>query len=166
MQQAEVELLTQRRFLNAIATPLGGGGTSGILLTLHDLTADRQVENTLREFVTNVSHELRSPLASVKAMVETLDDGALDDGRAARDFLSRINREVDRMNAMVEDLLELSRLESGQQQPSLTPLNLSELVSEVVSEYRDRANGVIFAPSCHSRRQSRWGITASCGRCW
>ena len=144
LQQAEVELLTQRRFLNAIATPLGGGGTSGILLTLHDLTADRQVENTLREFVTNVSHELRSPLASVKAMVETLDDGALEDGRAARDFLSRINREVDRMNAMVEDLLELSRLESGQQQPSLTPLNLSALVSEVVSEYRDRANGVDF----------------------
>ena len=144
LHQAEVELLTQRRFLNAIATPLGGGGTSGILLTLHDLTADRQVENTLREFVTNVSHELRSPLASVKAMVETLDDGALEDGRAARDFLSRINREVDRMNAMVEDLLELSRLESGQQLPSLTPLNLSELVSEVVSEYRDRANGVDF----------------------
>ena len=144
LHQAEVELLTQRRFLNAIATPLGGGGTSGILLTLHDLTADRQVENTLREFVTNVSHELRSPLASVKAMVETLDDGALEDGRAARDFLSRINREVDRMNAMVEDLLELSRLESGQQLPSLTPLNLSALVSEVVSEYRDRANGVDF----------------------
>ena len=144
LHQAEVELLTQRRFLNAIATPLGGGGTSGILLTLHDLTTDRQVENTLREFVTNVSHELRSPLASVKAMVETLDDGALEDGRAARDFLSRINREVDRMNAMVEDLLELSRLESGQQLPSLTPLNLSALVSEVVSEYRDRANGVDF----------------------
>ncbi len=144
LHQAEVELLTQRRFLNAIATPLGGGGTSGILLTLHDLTADRQVENTLREFVTNVSHELRSPLASVKAMVETLDDGALEDGRTARDFLSRINREVDRMNAMVEDLLELSRLESGQQLPSLTPLNLSALVSEVVTEYRDRANGVDF----------------------
>ena len=144
LHQAEVELLTQRRFLNAIATPLGGGETSGILLTLHDLTTDRQVENTLREFVTNVSHELRSPLASVKAMVETLDDGALEDGRAARDFLSRINREVDRMNAMVEDLLELSRLESGQQLPSLTPLNLSALVSEVVSEYRDRANGVDF----------------------
>ena len=144
LHQAEVELLTQRRFLNAIATPLGGGETSGILLTLHDLTTDRQVENTLREFVTNVSHELRSPLASVKAMVETLDDGALEDGRAARDFLSRINREVDRMNAMVEDLLELSRLESGQQLPSLTPLNLSALVSEVVFEYRDRANSVDF----------------------
>ena len=116
------------RFLNAIATPLSGGSSGGILLTLHDLTADAKVENTLREFVTNVSHELRSPLASVKVMVETLEDGAIDDGRTARNFLHRINREVDRMNDMVEDLLELSRLESGQQLPSLTPLDLSALV--------------------------------------
>ena len=146
LRRVEVELLPQRRFLNAIATPLGGG-TNSILLTLHDLTADRQVENTLREFVTNVSHELRSPLASVKVMVETLEGGALDDGNTARNFLRRMNREVDRMNAMVEDLLELSRLESGQQLPSLTPLNLSALVSEVVSEYGGRVEGVEFRAS-------------------
>ena len=96
------------------------------------------MENTLREFVTNVSHELRSPLASVKVMVETLEDSAPDD-HTARNFLHRINREVDRMNAMVEDLLELSRLESGQQLPSLTPLNLSALVSDVVSDYAGMA---------------------------
>ena len=143
LRQAEVELLPQRRFLNAIATPLGGG-TNSILLTLHDLTADRQVETTLREFVTNVSHELRSPLASVKVMVETLEEGALDDDRTARNFLQRMNREVDRMNAMVEDLLELSRLESGQQLPSLTPLDLSELVSEVTSDYGNSVEGVEF----------------------
>ena len=142
LRQAEVELLPQRRYLNAIATPLGRGGSDGVLLTLHDLTGVRQVENTLREFVTNVSHELRSPLASVKAMVETLEDGALDDGAMARNFLGRINREVDRMNLMVEDLLELSRLESGQQMPSLAPLNLSALVDEVIQEYDERAGGV------------------------
>ena len=144
LRQAEVELLPQRRFLNAIATPLTGGSPGDILLTLHDLTADRQVENTLREFVTNVSHELRSPLASVKVMVETLEDGAIDDGRTTRNFLQRINREVDRMNDMVEDLLELSRLESGQQLPSLTPLDLSALVTEVVSEYGSGMDEVEF----------------------
>ena len=144
IRQVEVELLPHRRFLNAIATPLGGSSANGILLTLHDLTANRQVENTLREFVTNVSHELRSPLASVKVMVETLDDSALNDERTARNFLRRINREVDRMNAMVEDLLELARLESGQLLPSLTPLNLSALVAEVVSEYGGRVDGVEF----------------------
>jgi len=145
IQQAEVEILPQRRFLKAIATPLsgaGGAGSAGILLTLHDLSGVRQVETTLREFVTNVSHELRSPLASVKAMVETLQEGALEHPPTARNFLDRINRDVDRMNDMVEDLLELSRLESGRQQISLAPLDLSALVAEVVAEYADRARGV------------------------
>ena len=142
IRQTEVELLPQRRFLNAIATPLGGDSNS-ILLTLHDLTANRQVENTLREFVTNVSHELRSPLASVKIMVETLEGGALESRPTARDYLQRINRELDRMNAIVEDLLELSHLESGQRLPHLMPIDLSALVNEVVWEYRDRtADGV------------------------
>ena len=145
IQQAEVEILPQRRFLKAIATPLSGAsgaGSAGILLTLHDLSGVRQVETTLREFVTNVSHELRSPLASVKAMVETLQEGALEHPSTARNFLDRINRDVDRMNDMVEDLLELSRLESGRQQPNLAPLDLSALVAEVVAEYADRAPGV------------------------
>ena len=145
IQQAEVEILPQRRFLKAIATPLsgaGGAGSAGILLTLHDLSGVRQVETTLREFVTNVSHELRSPLASVKAMVETLQEGALEHPSTARNFLDRINRDVDRMNDMVEDLLELSRLESGREQISLAPLDLSALVAEVVAEYADRAPGV------------------------
>ena len=115
------------------------------------------MENTLREFVTNVSHELRSPLASVKVMVETLEDGAIDDGRTTRNFLQRINREVDRMNDMVEDLLELSRLESGQQLPSLTPLDLSALVSEVVSEYGSGIDevGVSDVPSTVSGDRPR-----------
>ena len=137
--QTEAELLPQRRFLKAIATPLSADGSGGILLTLHDLTEARQMDTTLREFVTNVSHELRSPLASVKAMVETLSEGALEHPTDARNFLSRVNREVDRMNLMVEDLLELSRLESGQQ-PNLAPVDLAALVSEVAAEYAERAD--------------------------
>lgn len=136
--QTEAEVLPQRRFLKAIATPLSADGSGGILLTLHDLTEARQMDTTLREFVTNVSHELRSPLASVKAMVETLSEGALEQPDTARNFLSRVNREVDRMNAMVEDLLELSRLESGQQ-PNLAPVDLGALVGEVAAEYAERA---------------------------
>ena len=139
--QTEAEVLPQRRFLKAIATPLSADGSGGILLTLHDLTEARQMDTTLREFVTNVSHELRSPLASVKAMVETLSEGALEQPATARNFLSRVNREVDRMNAMVEDLLELSRLESGQQ-PNLAPVDLGALAAEVAAEYAERVGEV------------------------
>lgn len=135
----EIELL-HGRFLSAIATPLTDNDSEGVMLTLHDLTSVRQVETTRKEFVTNVSHELRSPLASVKAMVETLSDGAIDDQNVAKDFLQRINREVDRMNNMVNELLELSRLESGQELISFAPVDIRPLIEEVISEYQDSAN--------------------------
>ena len=125
-QRAELHLPSVRRTVSATATPLipsPRAPEAAVLLTLHDLTILRQLETTRREFVANVSHELRSPLASVKAMVETLEGGAVNDEAVAADFLQRAHREVDRMSAIVDDLLELSRIESGQ----------SELRREIVS---------------------------------
>jgi two-component system, OmpR family, phosphate regulon sensor histidine kinase PhoR len=130
-QHGEVELLRPRRFLSAIATPLSENSSRGVLLTLHDLTRIRQVEASHKEFVSNVSHELRNPLASVKAMVETLEDGVIEGNPVAKDFLERIHRDIDRMNHLVNDLLELSRLESGQLALQISPLELRPLVEEV-----------------------------------
>jgi two-component system phosphate regulon sensor histidine kinase PhoR len=136
---AEVELLHRRRFLSAIATPLRNDSPDSVVLTLHDLTRIRQVENTRKEFVANVSHELRSPLAAIRAMVETLEAGAVEDPKAATDFLSRIRRDVDRMNNIVNELLELSRLESGQTALHLAPLNLIPLITEVATQCGGKA---------------------------
>ena len=122
-QQAEVSLILPRRYLSAIATPLGNNG--GVLLTLHDLTRMRQVETSQREFVSNVSHELRNPMASIKAMVETLESGAVNDPQVALDFLSRMRGDVDRINGLVNDLLELSRMESGQFMIDAEPMALA-----------------------------------------
>jgi two-component system phosphate regulon sensor histidine kinase PhoR len=134
-QQGEVELLRPRRFLSAIATPLNENSSRGVLLTLHDLTRIRRVEASHKEFVSNVSHELRNPLASIKAMVETLEDGVIEGNQVAKDFLERIHRDIDRMSHLVNDLLELSRLESGQLTLQLTPLDLRPLVEEVRSRF-------------------------------
>ena len=139
IQQAEIELIHLRRYLSAIATPLIQNGSKGVLVTLHDLTGIRQMETTRKEFVSNVSHELRSPLASIKAMVETLEDGALEDRAVAQDFLKRIHRDVDRMTSMVNDLLELSRLESGQVAINLNPMDLRPLMQEVVAQFQRQA---------------------------
>lgn len=143
--QTEVELLPSRTFLSAIATPLGApdgsADAAGVLLTLHDLTRIMQVETTRKEFVSNVSHELRSPLASIKAMVETLEDGPMEDEGVAVDFLQRINRDVDRMSSIVSDLLELSHLESGFAPLHLAPIDIRPLVEEVVNEYRLSSRG-------------------------
>ena len=131
--QDEIEIPEVRRYLSVTATPIGSGSGGGVLITVHDLTNIRQLENTRKEFVSNVSHELRSPLASVKAMVGTLESGALEDKKAAIDFIDRIDKDVDRMTSLVTDLLELSRLESGQEDIELEPVELRSLVNESIS---------------------------------
>ena len=139
-QHGEVELYQPARFLSAIATPIVEADGTWVLLTIHDLTRMHQVETTRREFVTNVSHELRSPLASVKAIVETLDNGALEEAEVARDFVRRINWEVDRMSRLIEDLLDLSRLDSRQGLLSLNTLDLRLLMTEVKESFQERAD--------------------------
>ena len=81
MQRADLELLHERRFLDIIATPASGHDREDVVLTLQDVTRLRQIETTRREFVSNVSHELRSPLASANAMVEVLDREPLTTSR-------------------------------------------------------------------------------------
>ena len=136
-QQAEVSLLLPRRYLSAIATPLEDTGS--VLLTLHDLTRIRQVETSQKEFVSNVSHELRNPMASIKVMVETLESGAVNDPRVAQDFLARMRGDVDRISGLVDDLLELSRMESGQFTIETEPTALPPVVQAVSNQFSDAA---------------------------
>ena len=148
-QQTETDLLRQRRLVRAMAIPIGRS-SGGVLLTLHDLTQIRRVHTTRREFVTNVSHELRSPLASIKAMVETLESGALDERDRAVEFLSRIGRDVDRMTLLVNDLLELSRLESGHTRINLAPVDLGPIIDDAVQTVRRRTS--VDVPDPRQRR--------------
>ena len=135
LQQEEVELTPSRRYIRVIAIPLPSTDAEEVLLVLHDLTREQRVETTRREFVANVSHELRTPLASVKAAVETLEQGALNEPQAADRFLSGISRNVDRMTRIVEDLLELSRLDTGQAVIQMSSFHVRELIEETVEGY-------------------------------
>ncbi len=108
-------------FLQAVITPYTEKDTRGYLVMLQDLTPIRTLQTIRRDFISNISHELRTPLASLRAVVETLQDGALDDPPAAERFLGRAEHEIDTLTQMVEELLELSRIESG-----LVPLKLEE----------------------------------------
>ena len=135
----EVEIPEVRKYLSVTATPLDNQ-TGGVLLTIHDLTSIRQIETTRKEFVSNVSHELRNPIASIKAITETLDRGALEDGDVARDFLARIYRDVDRMAVMVDELLELSRIESGQEVVDIRPAYLIDIVQDAVAIVEEQSS--------------------------
>ncbi len=134
-----VELGRQRPLLRVVSTPLDDPSQGGCLVLLQDLTQIRRLETIRRDFVSNVSHELRTPLAALKALVDTLRDGALDDPPAAERFLNRIETEVDALTQMVQELLELSRIESGQAPLRLVPAPIDEVLHAAVDRLRPQA---------------------------
>jgi two-component system phosphate regulon sensor histidine kinase PhoR len=127
------------RFVRVTVTPFLGGDAAGYLVILQDLSIMRRLEKVRRDFISNVSHELRTPLASVAALVDTLRDGALDDPPAAQRFLDRMEVEVDKMAQMVAELLELSRVESGQLPLRLSPTTLQSIVNPAVERLATQA---------------------------
>lgn len=112
-QTESVEVVGSKHFLQLIVVP-DRDTRGGTLLLVQDLTRVRKLETVRRDFISNLSHELRTPLASLKALTETLQDGALADLEAGPRFLSRIHTEVDALSQMAQELLDLSKIESGQ----------------------------------------------------
>ncbi len=135
----ETMLDMERRVIRAVSTPDRDGQRRGYHVILQDLTQLRRLETVRRDFVSNISHELRTPLASLRALVETLRDGALDDPPAAQRFLDRIETEVDSLAQMVQELLELSRIESGRVPFRLQPTAVSEIVLRPVERLQPQA---------------------------
>ena len=115
------------------------GRPQGTILVFHDLTRIRQLENTRREFVANVSHELRTPLSLIKGYVETLMDGAITDPELSTRFLQTIDRHSNRLTNLIEDLLTISRLESGQITLQLRAIPLRPFASSLIAELQTRA---------------------------
>jgi len=141
IQSESVELPTRHQYLQLVVIP--DKHTSGSLLLVHDLTRLRRLETVRRDFVSNLSHELRTPLASLRALAETLQDGALEDLPAAHRFVDQIQIEVDALTQMVNELLELSKIESGQFALDLTPVaayDLLESASQRMQLQAERAN--------------------------
>jgi len=120
LQSESVEVPTRHQYLQLVVIP--DQHASGSLLFVQDLTRIRRLETVRRDFISNLSHELRTPLASLKALTETLQDGALDDPPAAHHFITQIQIEVDALTQMVTELLELSRIESGRLSLDLQPV--------------------------------------------
>ena len=131
------------RVVAARGAPLGlGPGAAGVLLVLNDVTELRRLERVRSEFVANVSHELRTPLTCIKGYLETLLDGALDDRTHARRFLEVAGTHAERLDRLIDDLLELSNIESGR--VTLVPmrLHLGEVIAGVEAMFeRQTAQG-------------------------
>jgi two-component system phosphate regulon sensor histidine kinase PhoR len=125
--------------VSAAVLPGRFGGIDGGVFIFHDMTRIKQLENTRREFVANVSHELRTPLTLIKGFVETLLDGAKNDPAVTDRFLQTIAKHTDRLTFLIEDLLTISRLESGQVVLNQQTIQLREIVERVLDDLQSRA---------------------------
>lgn len=125
--------------INAAAVFDAEGKQHGTIVVFHDLTRLKQLERTREEFVANVSHELRTPLSLIKGYVETLLDGAKDNPEVATKFLQTIQRNSERLQFLIEDLLTISELESGRIKMNLQSVRLHSLVDRVLEDFRTQA---------------------------
>ena len=130
-ESTEIELFDNQRTLVALATPFPRPETQMVraLLLLTDSTGVRRLDTTRREFVSNASHELRTPLSGIRASAETLQLGGVDDIAGRKQFLEMILEDVNRMDKLITEMLELSRLESGE-----SPLDLQDVKPTVLTD--------------------------------
>jgi two-component system phosphate regulon sensor histidine kinase PhoR len=138
-QEVEIELpgLKPRRLL-VHASPLSGD-EGGFVVVFVDVTVLRRLESLRREFVANASHELRTPIAAVRSATETLRSGALEDTGAATRFVDIIDRNAQRLHNLVEDMLDLSKLESQEFKLKRDRVELGKVVPIVLALFRERA---------------------------
>ncbi|MCK4519036.1 MAG: HAMP domain-containing protein [Candidatus Omnitrophica bacterium] len=143
VQSREISLLLpeEKTLLLHAAPVVREGATEGAVLVFHDITNLRRLEKMRQDFVANVSHELRTPIASIKGYAETLIEGALDDKENARDFLKIIYSDSDRLAKLIDDILDLSRVESGRFKMTLMPSAVKPIIERVAAGLKKRAQG-------------------------
>jgi two-component system phosphate regulon sensor histidine kinase PhoR len=161
IREARVVEPAREQIIQLHAAPLRSstGELAGAVVVLHDVTELRRLENVRREFVANVSHELKTPVTAIKGFVETLRDGALDDRPQAERFLDIVARHAERLQAIIEDLLSLSRLEQEEGALDLPHLDtaLTDVLQSAVqdcavkAEARQMAVNVTCSPGLRAR---------------
>jgi two-component system phosphate regulon sensor histidine kinase PhoR len=126
--------------VNAAVITNSAGEREGTILVFHDLTRLKQLERTREEFVANVSHELRTPLSLIKGYVETLLDGASGNPEVAGRFLKIIERNTQRLDLLIQDLLTISALEAGRMKLNPQPVALRTLVEKIFTDLKPPAD--------------------------
>lgn len=132
---AEITLNENDKYISVSIIPYSvNNKVSGIIAVLHDITKHRQLDEMRKEFVANVSHEIGTPLTTIKGYTELLLDGAMDDTEVATNFLKEINVAADRMKLLRDDLLDLSRFDTRVNKFNKEVVDLAELVSSCVRQ--------------------------------
>ncbi len=130
---------TEKRRYDVHVAPIELDGKNNAIGFFYDITQIERLENVRQEFLSNISHELRTPLTAILAFVETLEDGAIDDHINNQRFLGVIRRNAERMSHLINDILELSSIESGKISIQLKKIKLFGLVDEVFTNLSTKA---------------------------
>lgn len=138
--QTEFETVgPRRRTLSIRVTPITTKNSTELAVVLYDITDLRRLETVRRDFVANVSHELKTPLAAIKAYAETLRMGAIDDKENNRRFLEQIETHADLLDCQIRDLMHLARVESGRTAFEMTVVNLDQACLDCIRQFQDEA---------------------------
>lgn len=127
-EKTEIEVARTQSVLSITAARFAGDPCSGAVLVMHDITELRRLENLRREFVQNVSHELKTPLSSIAAYADTLLEGGLEDADSNRHFVQRIAEQADRLHTLILDLLALARMEASEESFEVNPTDMTRIV--------------------------------------
>ncbi len=138
--------LRKRHILRASVSPLRN--QQGVVAVFHDVTAERAAAQVRRDFVANAGHELRTPLTAIRGFAETLRDGALDDPKAAKGFIEVILKHTQRLQALVDDLADLSRFEGKELALDLVPVSAGSVLAEVVRGLEAQSNAKGLKVAC------------------
>ena len=142
--------------------PLPGEPCPGVVLVIHDTTELRRLESIRREFVANVSHELKTPLSSIKAYTETLRNGALHDPETSQKFLGRIEEQADRLHQLIMDMLMLARIESDHQAFEIVSVDVPEVVAALPRRSPQCGRREAHHDGCRHERRNRLAQTPTC----
>lgn len=155
--RSEVEVSRTQCTIAVTVSLFPGNPSPGAVLVMHDVTELRRLENLRREFVQNVSHELKTPLSSISAYADTLLEGGLDDPDSNRRFVQRISEQADRLHVLILDLLALGRLESDEQTFDVLPTDVSRIVQASIDAHQGVASAKRLSLSGQGAA-SVWGL--------
>ncbi|TYR82183.1 cell wall metabolism sensor histidine kinase WalK [Priestia megaterium] len=157
-KQVVLPLNIERKHFDVYGAPIIGLNDEwkGIVLVFHDITELKKLEQVRRDFVANVSHELKTPITSIKGFSETLLEGAMEDRQLREQFLSIILTESQRMQSLIQDLLDLSKVEQQGFKLTLQPVNMSTLLYEVLLILSNRAKEKEIDLQIHTPEDEVW----------
>jgi two-component system phosphate regulon sensor histidine kinase PhoR len=138
IQAAAIKIRGKKQYLDIKVSP--DADSRNFIVIVKDLTEKRHLEEIRRDFISNVSHEFRTPISSIKLIAETLIDGALKDTKVSRDFLLRINVEADKLAHMTNELTELSMMENNETTLNKNSLKIDELVKQIVQRLQAQSD--------------------------